>query len=96
MRAVDETTHAARLAEALAAAMYYRRRTTADVAAGVGVTAETVRRWLRADTTMSLELATRVADYLVVPLDFLARPPADREQALLQLATLEGMRRAGR
>ncbi len=86
MLGVPDATFIERFAVALDAALYYRGRTMADLAAALGLDVETVRRWRRGDNTPKLAEVARIADVLGVPDALLLRPPADRARALALIA----------
>lgn len=79
---------------ALQAALDYTRTTHAELAAKVGVAANTVSRWTRGESEMKAAYIGPVADALGVPTDLFVRPPASREEALTMIGAWRTARRA--
>ena len=91
---VPATDFSHRVGAALRAAAYYRDESTDDLAAAVGVSVETVRRWMRGDHLPSIEDVARLVKALDAPSDLSLRPPETRERALAMMAAWDGLRGA--
>ena len=91
---VPDLAYRERAAVALRAAMLYRDMTTDDVADAIGMSPETVRRWLRTDRGISAEEASRLTEVLNAPSDLFIRPPETRERALAMMVAWDALRDA--
>ena len=74
-----------RVGLAIHEALYYREMTTEDLARRVGVGPETVRRWGRAETSISAFHAASVVRELALPPDLLMEPPASRGDTIARI-----------
>ena len=84
-----------RLALAIHEALYYREMSTDDLARRVGVGTETVRRWGRAETTISAFHAASVVRELGLPPDMLLDPPSSRGDTIARIRLWDRARRSG-
>lgn len=80
-----------RLGVIIDAACYYRGVTTAQLAAKLAVSEETVRRWRRGETKLRMDQAQELVSVLRLPGDLLLRPPATRERALALIAAYDAL-----
>jgi transcriptional regulator with XRE-family HTH domain len=92
---VPNSEYQERVAIALKAAAFYRSVTKAELAGRIGASVESVRRWMRAQRSLSAEDAAKLADALDVPSDLLLRPPATRERAMAMLTAWDEAGEAG-
>jgi hypothetical protein len=89
---VADPEYLQRLGDALEAAMRYRNATPADVAAGVGVSRDTVYRWMGGKHEMGLAEATRLAEVLDAPGDLFIRPPESWAAAMAMMGAYDEAR----
>jgi AcrR family transcriptional regulator len=89
---VPDTEDLRRLGDALEAAMRYRNATPANVAAGVGVSRDTVYRWMGGKHGMALAEAARLAEILDAPSDLFIRPPGSWGAAMAMMGAWDEVR----
>ena len=91
---VPDVDYLRRLGGALDAAMDYRGTTPRDLATNVGVSRDTIYRWMNGRTGMSATEAAAAAVALDAPGDLFLRPPESRERAMAMMAAWDAMREA--
>lgn len=89
---VTESAYLRRLGGAISAAMRYRNISAAEVAAGVGVSRDTVYRWCAGKHSMALPEAARLAAVLDAPADLFLSPPESWGAAMAMMAAFDELR----
>lgn len=83
----------ARMAIAMRTALFHNgRMRPAELAARLGVTEETVRRWTRGDVEIRISGLAAICDALNVPADLFVRPPETEDEAAVLIWTHRGLR----